>query len=363
MPCPAHLRGESPSSPVYWPCRTFSPSPTRSQQPVNSLARIVVVGSANTDMVVRVPTLPRPGETVIGGTYFTARGGKGANQAVAAARAGGLVTLVACLGDDTLGDETLEALAADGIAVDQVRRVADTRSGVALILVDERGENSIAVAPGANALLGPEQVAGCAELLSADDVLLVQLETPIESVFAAASAASRAGARVILNPAPARELSRELLALVSVLTPNESEAARLTGLPTGDADALDAAATALLHRGVGAVVITLGAGGAYVATTALRETIPAHLVGARDTTGAGDVFNGALAVALAERMRLADAVRFANAAAAISVTRDGAQPAAPYRAEILELLGVQNRFGTTGATPPTHSAERAERHA
>jgi ribokinase len=301
-------------------------------------ARIVVVGSSNTDMVVRVAALPRPGETVIGGDFFTARGGKGANQAVAAARAGGSVTFVGCLGDDTLGDETVAALAADGIAVDRVRRVAGTRSGVALILVDERGENSIAVAPGANAHVAPEQVAACAELLAADDVLLVQLETPIESVFAAASAASAAGARVILNPAPARELSRELLAVVSVLTPNESEAARLTGLPTGEAEELDAAATALLHRGVGAVVITLGAGGAFVATRERRETIPAFDVRARDTTGAGDVFNGALAVALGERMTLTDAVRFANAAAAISVTRDGAQPAAPFRAEILDLF-------------------------
>src|SRR4051812_40766885 len=143
-------------------------------------------------MVVRVGTLPRPGETVIGGDFFTARGGKGANQAVAAARAGGSVTLVACLGDDALGDETVAALAADGVAVDRVRRVAGTRSGVALILVDEQGENSIAVAPGANALLVPEQIDACAELLSKNDVLLVQLETPLESVLAAARVASRA---------------------------------------------------------------------------------------------------------------------------------------------------------------------------
>ena len=321
-------------------------------------ARIVVVGSSNTDMVVRVSTLPRPGETVIGGEFFTARGGKGANQAVAAARAGGSVTLVACLGDDALGDETLAALAAEGIAVDRVRRVPHTRSGVALILVDERGENSIAVAPGANARLAPEQVAQCSELLSPDDVLLVQLETPLDSVLAAARAASRAGARLILNPAPARELPRELRALVSVLTPNESEAARLAGVPTGGAPELDAAATALLHRGVGSVVITLGPGGAYVATTEQRETIPTYPVKARDTTGAGDVFNGALAVALAERMPLAHAVRFANAAAALSVTRDGAQQAAPYRAEILALLADSAEL----ATQSTHSATQAELH-
>lgn len=322
-------------------------------------ARILVVGSSNTDMVVRVSRLPRPGETVIGGHFFTARGGKGANQAVAAARAGGSVVLIACLGDDAFGDETLSALTAEGIAVDEVRRTAAARSGVALILVDERGENSIAVAPGANALLGREQVARCAKLLAPGDVLLTQLETPLESVLAAVQAASDAGARVILNPAPARDLPDELLALVSVLTPNEAEAARLAGVPVGEEQGLEPAATALLRRGVDAVVITLGAGGAYVATPELRETIPGHRVDARDTTGAGDVFNGALAVALAERMPLHEAVHFANAAAAISVTRDGAQPAAPRRVEILELLGQSRRHVAGSATQSSHSADSA----
>jgi ribokinase len=325
---------------------------------VTRSARIVVVGSANTDMVVRVRSLPLPGETVIGGTFFTARGGKGANQAVAAARAGGSVALIACLGDDALGDETLAALAADGIAVEGMRRMTGSRSGVALILVDERGENSIAVAPGANALLAPEQVAGCAELLSSRDVLLTQLETPVETVLAAVRVASRAGARVILNPAPARDLRDELLAMVSVLTPNASEAARLAGVPAGEQRGLDDAASVLLGRGVEAVVITLGAAGAFVATTDHRETIPGHRVEARDTTGAGDVFNGALAVALAEQLSLVDAVRFANAAAAISVTRDGAQPAAPHRAEILGMLGPRHtRFDSAGHAPwPSTSA-------
>ncbi len=303
-------------------------------------ARIVVVGSSNTDMVVRVSSLPRPGETVIGGDFFTARGGKGANQAVAAARAGGSVALIACLGDDALGTETLAALTAEGIAVGDVRRMPGTRSGVALIFVDERGENSIAVAPGANALLAPGQVASCAHLLAPGDVLLTQLETPLESVLAAARIANGAAARVILNPAPARDLPDELLALVSVLTPNEAEAARLAAVPIDDEPSLGDAASALLRRGVGAVVITLGAAGAYVATTDFRETIRGYRVEARDTTGAGDVFNGALAVALADRMPLREAVRFANAAAAISVTRDGAQPAAPRHAEILQLLGT-----------------------
>ncbi len=306
---------------------------------IDRSARIVVVGSANTDLVVRIPALPRPGETVTGGTFFTARGGKGANQAVAAARAGGSVTLIACLGDDPLGDETLAALAAEGIAVHGVRRMPHTPSGVALILVDERGENSIAVAPGANALLAPDQVVPSAEQLTPTDVLVAQLETPLGAVLAAARAARRAGARVILNPAPARELPDELLQLVSVLTPNEAEAARLAGTSIDDRDALEDATTALLERGAGAVVITLGASGAYVATTERREMVAGYRVEARDTTGAGDVFNGALAVALAERTSLREAVRFANAAAAISVTRDGAQPSAPHRAEILTLLG------------------------
>jgi len=304
-------------------------------------AQIVVVGSANTDLVVRVPTLPRPGETVTGGTFFSARGGKGANQAVAAVRAGGSVALIACLGDDPLGDETLAALTAEGIALHAVRRVPHTPSGVALILVDERGENSIAVAPGANALLTPEQVVPSVEQLSPMDVLVAQLETPLETVLAAARTARRVGARVILNPAPARELPDELLQLVTVLTPNEAEAARLAEMSNVEAHAPEEVATALLQRGVGAVAITLGAAGAYVATREYRELVAGHRVEVRDTTGAGDVFNGALAVALAERMPLGDAVRFANAAAAISVTRHGAQPAAPRRAEILTLLGEQ----------------------
>ena len=325
--------------------------------------RIVVVGSSNTDMVVRVSSLPRPGETVIGGTFFTAHGGKGANQAVAAARAGGTVALIACLGDDSLGDETLAALAAEGVDVGGVRRAAGTRSGVALIFVDQRGENSIAVAPGANALLAPEHVAPGAALLSPRDVLLTQLETPLESVLAAVRAASHAGAQVILNPAPARDLPDELLALVSLLTPNEAEAARLAGV--SPENGLEDVATVLLRRGARAVVITLGAAGAYVATAEHRETIPGHRVEARDTTGAGDVFNGALAVALAERMPLRDAVHFANAAAAISVTRDGAQPAAPHRAEILALLGNnQSRLDDAGrSTQSFQSNEHAERHA
>jgi ribokinase len=306
-----------------------------------------VVGSANTDMVVRVSTLPRPGETVLGGTFFTARGGKGANQAVAAARAGGSVAMIGCLGDDAFGDDTLAALIAEGIAVDAMRQVAGTPSGVALILVDGLGENCIAVASGANALLGADEGARCAELLSPDGVLLVQLETPLEAVVAAARAARRAGARVILNPAPARELPDELLALVSVLTPNASEAERLAGIPMNGERGLEQVASALLARGVGAVIITLGAAGAYVATAEHRETVPGWPVDARDTTGAGDVFNGALAVALAEALPVLDAVRFANAAAAISVTRDGAQPAAPRRAEILQLL----RADAAGVAP------------
>ena len=297
-----------------------------------------MVGSSNTDMVVRVPTLPRPGETVLGGTFFTARGGKGANQAVAAARAGGSVAMIGCVGDDAFGDDTLAALGAEGIAVEGIRRVAAVPSGVALILVGEEGENCIAVASGANALLGPEEAARCAEHLSADGVLLVQLETPLETVVAASRAARRAGARVILNPAPARELPDELLTLVSVLTPNESEAARLAGIPVNAERGLERAASALLARGVGAVVVTLGAAGAYVATAEHRETLSGWPVEARDTTGAGDVFNGALAVALAEGLPVRAAAYFANAAAAISVTRDGAQPAAPRRAEILRLL-------------------------
>ena len=302
------------------------------------MGTIVVVGSSNTDMIVRVPHLPAPGETVLGGTFHRAAGGKGANQAVAAARAGGTVSFVGCLGEDGLGRDALQGLRDEGLDVGSVVRAPSEPSGVALIFVDDAGENCIAVAPGANAGLLPEHIQGVEGLLAAADVVVLQLEIPEQTVAAAARTASRHGARVILNPAPARPLPAALLADVSLITPTEAELGLRAGIDTHDDDGTDAAVSALFERGVRAVAVTRGARGAYVATPDQRVTVPGLPVEATDTTGAGDVFNGALAVALAEGRSLAEAARFGNVAAALSVTRLGAQPSIPYREEIDDLL-------------------------
>ena len=299
---------------------------------------VVVVGSTNTDMTVRVPRIPRPGETVCGSDFQVSGGGKGANQAVAAARAGGRVVFVTALGADAVGDRALEGLAAEGIDVGLVRRVPGAASGVALIFVDDAGENSIAVASGANAALGPADVAPLAARLAPGDVVLVQLEIALETVAAAVDLATARGARVILNPAPARALPDGLLRDVSILTPNEQEAAQLAGLEPGEGDGLSRAARALHARGVRDVLITLGARGVYASTAEAVALEPAFRVDAVDTTAAGDVFNGALAVALIEGRSSREAIRFASAAAALSVTRPGAQASAPRRAEIEALL-------------------------
>jgi ribokinase len=302
------------------------------------MGRIVVVGSSNTDMVIKAPRLPRPGETVTGGSFFRAHGGKGANQAVAAARAGGQVTFIASVGADDLGEDAIAAFQEDGIDTTCVRRRADAPSGVALIVVDAAAENAIAVAEGANALLSVEDVLACESVIGRADVLLTQLEIPLDTVVEAVRIAHTHGVRAILNPAPARPLPAELLSKVSILTPNASEATLLAGVAADRPASMEDAADALLARGITAVLITLGADGALLAASDRRERIPGLKVTAEDTTGAGDVFNGALAVAIAEGRTLVDAVHFANAAAAISVTRRGAQPSAPRRTDIVGLL-------------------------
>lgn len=299
------------------------------------VGKVVVAGSSNTDMIVRVPRIPGPGETVLGGTFQTAAGGKGANQAVAAARAGATVVFITALGTDALGDAALEGFRRDGISVDLVRRAPHVPSGVALILVDESGQNSIAVAPGANSELRPEDVAPLATALEPGDVLLLQLEIPLPTVEAAARHAASRGARVILDPAPARALPSSLLSLVSLVTPNESEAEQLSGMAVATEEGLRRAAAALHARGVPDVLITLGARGVFVSTSGGASSIvPGFDVPVVDTTAAGDVFSGALASALVEGRPLADAIGFASAAAALSVTRMGAQPSAPGREEI-----------------------------
>ncbi|MBE2283241.1 MAG: ribokinase [Prosthecobacter sp.] len=304
--------------------------------PVSSL---VVLGSSNTDMIVRTRTLPRPGETVLGGEFITAAGGKGANQAVAARRAGGSVSFIARIGSDAFGDQSLASWRSEGIDITHVTRDAKAASGVALILVDENGENSIAVAGGANQRLTPAHVRKAAKVIRGAHTLLMQLETPLPTIQAAAEIAAKAGVRVILNPAPAQPLPAELLRQLTIITPNETEAETLTGIRVRSEKDCHRAANALQKSGVRHVIITLGARGAFLAMDdGTRLLIPSFPVQPVDTTAAGDTFNGALAVALGENHPLPEAIRFANAAAALSITRLGAQPSAPKRREIVALL-------------------------
>ncbi|MHB8476875.1 MAG: ribokinase [Steroidobacteraceae bacterium] len=300
---------------------------------------IAVIGSSNTDLIIRVARIPGPGETLLGGEFMTAAGGKGANQAVGAARSGGKVTLIARVGRDAFGDRAIAGLRRDGVDVTCVFRDKLAASGVALIFVARDGENSIAVAGGANAKLSPADVKKAAGAIRSAALLVAQLETPLATVMAAALAAARAGVPVILNPAPARGLPNRLLRLISILTPNETEAQLLTGIKVTNEAAAARACAKLRSRGVRTVILTLGARGAYLADAGEQQLVPGFKVKAVDCTAAGDIFNGALAVALAERRNLRDAVRFANAAAALSVTRLGAQPSAPMRAEIERFLG------------------------
>ena len=304
---------------------------------------ILVVGSSNTDMIIKVRRIPKPGETILGGEFAMAAGGKGANQAVGAARAGGAVTFIARVGRDMFGDKAVGGFIADGINVDHVVRDRTAPSGVALIFVAENGENSIAVASGANANLALADLKKARRAFSQASVVVLQLETPLKTVEAAAKLAARTGARVILNPAPARPLPNGLLRRVWLLTPNETEAELLTGLRVNNDKAVAKAAEALLARGVENVIITLGARGAFVAGQQGRGLVKGYKVKAVDSTAAGDVFNGTLAVALAEGKSLPEAARFANAAAAISVTRLGAQTSAPTRKEINRLLAAGRR--------------------
>jgi len=301
--------------------------------------KIVVIGSSNTDMVVRTPALPRPGETVLGGEFIMAPGGKGANQAVAAARAGGEVTFIARIGDDVFGRQSLEGLVRDGIHIEHIVEDKNSPSGVALIIVGPDGENCIAVASGSNAGLAAADVRKAKAVISSADIVLLQLESPLETVQEAAGIAAAAGVPVILNPAPARALSDDILRKVAYLTPNETEAEIMTGITLIKSSDLAEAAGMLLAKGMKAVLITLGAKGVYVASREKQEVVPAFKVIPVDTTAAGDAFNGALAVALAERRPLFEAARMANAAAALATTKMGAQPSLPSRRDIDELLG------------------------
>lgn len=301
--------------------------------------RITVVGSANLDFVVRVPRLPTPGQTVTGGTFMQAFGGKGANQAVAAARAGAEVVMVACLGNDPYADALRSGLLADGIDATHVARHAERPSGAALIMVAADGANCIAVAPGTNDSLTPERVRAASAEIARSAMLVLQLETPPPASLEAIAIARSRGVPVMLNYAPVRGAPIELNVGIDILVVNESEAAELCGLPeVGTANAARTADT-LRRRGPGMVVVTLGPDGSWFDDGRAPFAVPAFPVPPVDTTAAGDTFCGALAVALAEGQPLPRAARFASAAAALCVSRPGAQPSIPRRREIDHLLG------------------------
>jgi ribokinase len=296
--------------------------------------RIIVVGSSNTDMVIKSKKLPLPGETILGGTFLMNPGGKGANQAVAAVRLNGNVTFVTKTGNDMFGEEAWNLFDKEHIDTRYIIRDSSNPSGVALINVDENGENSIVVAPGSNGTLQAFDINEDVFKTDKSDLFLMQLEIPVGTVEYVAEKAVSKGNRVILNPAPARHLSKNLLKCLFLITPNETEAELLTGIKVTDFESAEKAARELRITGVKNVIITLGGAGAYILTDKISKIIPVVPVKAVDTTAAGDVFNGALAVSISEGRDLEDAVRFANKAASISVTRMGAQASAPYRKEI-----------------------------
>jgi ribokinase len=298
--------------------------------------KLVIVGSSNTDMVVRAEHLPLPGETVLGEKFIMTAGGKGANQAVAAARLGAEVTFVARLGRDMFGDKALAGFEAEGINTAYIVRDDEEVSGVALIVVDRKAENIITVAPGANGRLSPADVLAAEAVIHQADGVLLQLEIPLEAVRAAIELAQRHNVKVMLNPAPVKQLPAELLRWVDVLTPNESEAANL-------ADCSEYVAAEILPRlqalGSNRVVVTLGARGCDVLIDGQVQHVPSFPVEAVDTTGAGDCFNGALAVALARGLKMVEAAQYANAAAALAVTRFGAQASMPTDKEVRDFCG------------------------
>lgn len=303
---------------------------------------IVVVGSSNIDLIMKMARLPRLGETVSDATFLQTFGGKGANQAVAAARAGGRVAFVSCVGDDAYGGQVVGSLAQDGIDTRHVFSEPGVASGTALIMIGGEGHNYISVAPGANYRLSPAHVDRARDAIAEAACVVAQCEILPETLAHTVELASSLGRPVVLNLAPARPVADATLARLACLAVNETEAEFLTGRPVGSDAEIEAAATALLAKGPKTVLLTLGARGAFVATEGARALVPTFEVTAVDTTAAGDVHCGAFAVATVEGRPLLEAVRFANAAAALAVTRLGAQPSAPSRAQIEELLSSRS---------------------
>ena len=298
--------------------------------------KIVVIGSCNTDMVINLDRLPLPGETLLGGQFFMNSGGKGANQAVAAARLGGKVIFIAKVGNDPFGIRSIDQYKAEGIGTKHVLVDKEHPSGVALILVDSHGENSIAVASGANAHLTPKDIDDAQSAIKDGDIVLMQLETPMETVERAALIAKQERKKVILNPAPAQPLSASLLECLYMLIANETEAEFISGVQITDMNSVARAADIICSKGVENVVITLGSKGAFIKERGAYHQVPALKVKAVDATAAGDTFCGAVCVALAEDEGITEAVEFACRAAAVTVTRMGAQSSLPYRKEVEE---------------------------
>ena len=296
--------------------------------------RIVIVGSINMDLIGRTPRIPRPGETVLGHEFSTAAGGKGANQAVAAARLGAQVTMVGCVGGDAYGQQLVTRLRQDGVDTQFVTTVAGSHTGVALITVDDAGENSILVISGANWQLSKADVNAAESTIAAADSLVLQLESPLDVVIYAAEMAVRHHVPVILNPAPARPLPPSLLALITYLIPNETEAALLADCPVNDMVGVETAVHRLREAGAANVILTMGSRGAYLHSDRASLAIPAFPVRPVDTTAAGDAFVAGLAVAVGEKRPLLEAVRFAAVVGALATTKPGAQPSLPYRADI-----------------------------
>jgi ribokinase len=300
------------------------------------LPKIVVIGSSNTDMVIKTDKFPAPGETILGGEFFMFSGGKGANQAVAAARMGAEVILICKTGNDIFGQRSIAEYMKEGISTQYIKNDDSKASGTALILVDKKGENEIVVAPGANEALTGSDIEAADGVITSADIILLQLEIPLDTVLHAAKKAHGANKKVVLNPAPAQQLRKEIFSYLYLITPNETEAEILTGIKVNDTGSASQAAAVLLQAGVQNVIITLGAQGAFFKNETTEMLVKAPVVQAIDSTAAGDVFNGVLAVEITSGAGWETAIATACKAAAISVTRMGAQASMPYRKEMGE---------------------------